>query len=792
MKPSMLNLINRAGKFARLPACFVLLGAGLAAALGGEAPAMVRFTHTNAPLGGKNLLPNGSFETGTAGWSSLGLGAGYENAWAPLVGPWGNLDGLHGTVKKAGATHGRNFLRIPLGGEHTPVFNFDYFEPVNRRELRPLAANLGWIEVTPGQPYTLSLDMRASRDGIRGAFGVQNEDAGKGWADAKEEILEPVTLTKQWKRYSHTFTPKYPFVFVLAGPDLTREKNVAVDVDAAQLEQGVAATVFAPRSDLEIGIVPLAPAGVFTAGKPAALKVTAFNNAAEPKRVNLRFKVTDFADQPAELPAVAFEVTAKSALEKRIALPGDWRGFYRVVAEWQAGDVQESQRLRVAIVPPRTTRETFLGINHAYPTKFLLELAKQAGVSWYRDWSLKWQHIEPARGVYRWEVSDPQMHRVAAQGLNLMAMIPFPAADWNSTAPDLATLRAASPRYRAGGQGDDQERLVRARWAWPPQDVSDLASFSKTVVGRYQKQIQVWEFLNEPLFTLYSLPDTNALQTTALKSFTERDYLELLRAVAPSIRAGNPRARIMAGPGMQPSARYNLAMVEAGVLECVDIFGLHDYPMFNPPETRIAGMDTLLAAMKAHGGPKPIWMTEFSYYGSDDLPRQPFVPIPGLNSECQMLSEKQAADYIVRYCAIFLGRGGEKIFLHSGCTGSVNKPGTESCLFTDGAVRKAFPAMAVFTELMGPSPKFVADRTDSGAFIFAFETGRQAILVLWDPDAKTTARIPAGVTGQDLMGRALAGPMVSLTGSPVYFIGSPNQAQKLFAAGVGTIQRKAE
>lgn len=248
----------------------------------------------------------------------------------------------------------------------------------------------------------------------------------------------------------------------------------------------------------------------------------------------------------------------------------------------------------------------------------------------------------------------------------------------------------------------------------------------------------------------------------------------------------------MGGPGTPASNPYTLSMLQAGLLDCVDILGLHDYPRFDKPETQIAGMDTLRATMKAHGGPKAIWMTEFSYYGSDDLPRKPFVPIPGLWSEPQLLTEKQAADYIVRYCAIFLGRGGEKIFLHSGCTGSVNKPGTESCLFADGAVRKVFPALAVFTEVMGPNPKFVADKTAGGAFIFAFETGRQATLVLWDPDEKTTTRIPAGAACKDLMGRAVSGPTVSLTGSPAYLIGPPGQAQKLFASCAMTLQRKTE
>ncbi|MCX6899607.1 MAG: hypothetical protein NT105_13030 [Verrucomicrobia bacterium] len=754
---------------------------------------MVCFTHTVTPLGGRNLVPNGSFEMGSAGWSSLGEGAGYKNSWAPLVENWGNFDALHGAVVKSGAAHGRSFLRIQLGGKHTPVFNFDYFEPVNRRELRPLAANVGWIEVTPGAPYTLSLDMRASRDGVQRAFGVQNEDAGKGWDGARELVLHNGVLTRQWKRYSHTFTPKHPFVFVLAGPNLTREKDVAVDVDAIQLEKGAQATAFTPRSDLEIGVMPMEPAGVFIAGKPATLKIAAFNNAGVPARAHVRFKITDFADQPVELPDVEFEVSAKSAMEKLVTLPGVWRGFYRVVAEWKSGDVQESRLLRVAIVPPRTTQETVLGINHAYPTPSLLALTKKAGVSWHRDWSLKWQHIEPARGQYHWEVSDPQINRIAAQRLNLMAMIPFPSTDWNSSAPGLDAIRAASPRYRNGGKGDDQELLVRARWAWPPRDVKELAVFSKTVVSRYKDQIRVWEFLNEPLFTTYSLPDFGFIDPkSTLRSFTVGDYLDLLRKVAPAIRAANPDVRVMGGPAMPPGGRYIQPMLEAGLLDNVDIFGLHDYPRFAKPETRIASFDNLLATMKAHGGPKPIWMTEFSYYGSDDLPRKPFVPIPGLWSEPQLLSEKQAADYIIRYCAIFLGRGGEKIFLHSGCTGSVNKPGTESCMFADGAVRKVFPAMAVFTEMVGSSPKFVADRIGDGAFIFAFETGKQAVLVLWDPDEKTTSRIPSGAACKDLMGCAVAGPAVSLTGSPVYFVGPPGQAQELLVACGANIQTKTK
>ncbi len=753
---------------------------------GSETSPMVRFSDTVPATGGRNLVPNGSFEAGQAGWSSLGHGAGYENAWAPLVANWGNFATLHGTVEGSGGTDGQAFLRIRLGDNDTPIFNFDYFSPVNHRELRPLAANQGWIEVTPGQPYTFSVQMRASRDGVPAAFGVQNEDAGNSWDGEQEEILTKVELTGDWKRYSHTFVPKYPFLFVLAGPDLTKEEEVAVDVDSVQLEKGTVATNFAFRNELEIGIVPSEPAGVFTAGEPAGLKISAYNSSGAPAQARIIFRATDFSGEPVDLPAVDMEVPAASAMTKLISLPTQWRGFYRVVAVCRNAQTEETHLLRIAIVPPRTARESVIGVNHAYPTAFLIGLAKKAGVSWYRDWSLKWQHIEPEKGKLQWQVSDPQMDRVVAQDVNLMAMVPFPSTDWNSTAPSLETLRAESPPYRAGGIGDGQELLPRARWAWMPQNVSELSGFIGIAVGRYKRQVRVWEFLNEPLYTNYSLPDSASLNSKTLKGYTMEDYLTLLREVVPAIRTANPDARIMGGPAMNTTARYTIAMVEAGLLNMVDILGVHDYPVRVTPEDRLlTSIDKLLATMKAHGGPKPIWMTEFSYFGTDDLPREPFVPIPGLWSEPKLLSEKEVADYTIRYCTIFLGRGGEKIFLHSGCTGSVNKPGTESCMFADGAVRKVFPAVAVFTELMGPSPTYVADSTNGSGLVFAFETENQATLVLWDPSERATNHIPNGATCLDIMGRKVEGPEVRLTASPVYFVGQAGRAKQFFAECIG-------
>jgi hypothetical protein len=114
----------------------------------------VEFTDVVPATGSKNLVANGSFEVGGSGWTSLGRGAG-----------WGNLQRLHGSIETSGGTDGRRFLRIPLGGDNTPVLYFDYLRPVVRRELQALAAGRGWIPVQKGKPHTISCDMRASVEG---------------------------------------------------------------------------------------------------------------------------------------------------------------------------------------------------------------------------------------------------------------------------------------------------------------------------------------------------------------------------------------------------------------------------------------------------------------------------------------------------------------------------------------------------------------------------------------------------------------------------------------------------
>jgi hypothetical protein len=724
------------------------------------------FTYVVPDIGSKNLVPNGSFEAGRAGWSSLGHHTG-----------WGDLATLHGHIGTTGGAEGKSYLRIPLGGENTPVLQFDYYEPVVRRETRVLASNLGWIGVEPGKKYVLSCYMRSSVGGVRALVGVRARDPNKSKWDRQTQSRH-VKLTEKWKHYSHTFTPKYPYVFVTVGPDLEAELETDVDIDGIQLEQAARGTGFEPRRPFEVSVEPSEPSGIFTCGKPAHLEISTANYSRKDGAVRLEFDVTDFFGrktklEPVEIPAPSLEIA-----RKKVALPDDWKGSYKIDVFIMEGEKRTSlplAGLRVAFVPPRAAKDSVLGINHSFAPPYLMRLAAKAGVTWYRDWSLKWQHIEPVEGEYHWDVADPQIDRVKKEGAHVIALLPpFPSANWISEAP----VGIPEKGYPENGLPS----------AWAPKDPAKLGGYVGKAVTRYKNRVKVWEFLNEPVYTTYALPGSKeALVKYGGKRYTPKDYVALLATAAAAMRKADPECRVMGGIGGGPDTLVS-EVIAAGVLQHVDIFNLHIYPGKMSPEGFLSGMDTLLRRMDGRGGRKPIWITEFSYYGVDNLPRRPFILDNNSWAEERFLkSERKCAEYTVRFIAVMLSRNVEKVFLHSGASGSVNAASPECCLFDyGGAPRKVFAAMAVLTDLLGPAPQFAGEkRLGTDGYCMAFDTENRAVLILWKGSsggAKLTADVDApGVKLLDIVGGALPGTSVTLSETPVYAIGPAGAGRRLLS-----------
>ncbi len=716
----------------------------------------VEFTDVVPHSASKNLVPNASFELGGCGWSSLGMPAG-----------WGNLSRLHGRIETSAAPQGHSFLRIPIGGSQTPVLYFDYYQPVVRREVRPLVANEGWIRVQKGTAYTLSCYMRASRADVPAVLGVTTKDPAGGGGDHRRQVK----LTTDWRRYSFTFTPRHRYVFVFAGPGLEREQRVDVDVDAIQLEKGERATAFEPHQPVELALEPSEPGGIFFDHARHLLWLRLSNYGEAPVRLNVKFHATDFYDQPAALPNCLVEIPARSAIRHELELPATWRGYYRVSASAQINGTHLAAQVRLAIVPRPTGHDSVLGINHAFATADLIHLASKAGVTWYRDWSLKWQHIEPAPGQYHWQLADTQIDRVLREGCSVLPLLPpFPSADWSSEAP----LTISTKGYPA----------VRARQAWAPKDPRKLAQFIQKAVARYKDRIHIWEFLNEPVYTDYSLP-AKPMGYSGGTKYGPGDYVALLRTASTAMRQADPACTIIGGIAGGP-LQMTATLLDDGIFKHVDDLNLHIYPGLRAPEAYLPEMDQLLKDMDAHGRRKPIWITEFSYYGADNLPRQPFVPQPNAWAEARLLeSERQCADYTTRFFAIMLSHGVQKIFIHAGANGSVNESDFECALFDYGGVpRKLFPALAVLTHVLGPSPRSVGmKRIGAGAYAAGFETGKHAVLLLWRSEngkGPDWSRLPSErITWMDAMGRSSDSPPANLSGSLTYLLGRSGTAAEL-------------
>ena len=52
-----------------------------------------------------------------------------------------------------------------------------------------------------------------------------------------------------------------------------------------------------------------------------------------------------------------------------------------------------------------------------------------------RDWSMKWQDVEPVKGQFTFAETDAQVDRILRQDLKVLEVLPFPSSMWSTSAP---------------------------------------------------------------------------------------------------------------------------------------------------------------------------------------------------------------------------------------------------------------------------------------------------------------------------------------------------------------------
>lgn len=697
--------------------------------------------HPQLPTEGViNAIPNSGFECGGSGWG----------CWGGDLPGWGaQVFSLLGRWDSERAFEGRRSWRLSLSPDTLPICYFDYFDPMAHPLKTLLIGHEGWVPVTRGRPYVFSAYVSADWPDLPVRMVCWQADGRK--------VERTFVAGEQWSRVHVTFTAETDFTCGFVGLDFrqTQPPKGTLWVDAVQWESGKEPSPYQPREPLEAQLETDRVGNVFTDPTGGLVFRLRASNATDAAKILKGIvTLTDYLDRTAWRQDIEQSIPPRSMAQVEFSriLAGQ-RGFYRL--QWQP-EGGLAQTLRCAVVEPSTERDSLFGMNHAFSWEFLLRLSHDAGIRWWRDWSVKWHTIQAQPGPFDFRVPDAQIDRVLdAQG-QVLVLLPFPSAPW-ATKPDMAKVRV---------QGGDNEYLFRRLVvAQKPERLDDFAAYVRAAVEHYRGRIRSFEILNEPLYTDYAVP--------AAFGHTTADYIALLRTAWEAAKAVEPACTIIGGVAAPPDSRWVNDFIDQGGLQWCDVMNLHLYPHRGSPDAYEEAFRGCWERVTAKGPKRPIWVTEIGLYGDDDPPFTPFAVGDSSMNNALRPSELRTAGDLVKFATILCAAGVRKIFYHAGTCDALNQNSAGNIFFEfGGAPRKQYAAQAALSRLLGPDVEFVRKWTQpEDVQAFEFRSRGRTVVVVWaNKSSASPLNTPAGFRALDLMGNPLPASDVTPRDVPIYLV----------------------
>lgn len=669
-----------------------------------------------------NVLPNASFELGMCNWYWQSADADAFQARAAVE--W---EDLLPDVREEGAFHGQRCVRLVAA------------------ERQRLTARSGWMQLPTKQPRTFSVFLKRARADASAAGGDVElwveSPAGGG-----RSVMGRVKPTGAWQRFSVTqpadlATGEWVRVAVrLDGPQ-------AVEVDATQLEPGDQATAFALRQATEVAVTAASSDHWFAGEEtPTLVAAVAASDPQGPATRQVRLTATDFTGREIFTREVTVNMNTNKLPVALAPLTARAFGNFRVRAELLGAepDHDETQLnvTRPVMMRPPARASAFGATLRLKRSDF--DLADKMGVRWLRlPLVTQWFVVEPKRDQWRW--FDEPLRAAWRRGLEVLGALDA-SAHWENDAQD------------RGSRPEEWDNYVRQ------------------TVGHYHRWIRAWEVWNEP--------DQPGLLAGRDQADQLKNYVDLLKRTYAAAKEADPSCLIVGGA--LGDARWAPKLIELGALQAMDVLSIHmrsrspteDFETRKPALTEL--LAAIRAAMKAHGGEKPVWITAagLSNVGSSYREGRVDGPWRGLRKT----TAHDAAALLSRQYALALAAGVEKFFYDIAASPTAAEDEATGFVESDGSPTAVSAAYASASGLLDCATFVKRHDLGAGARGFEFqragENGR--VLVAWaNTETGVEVALPAGWASAEVRALDVMGNMVvrepgkaRLTRSPIYLVTS--------------------
>jgi len=692
-------------------------------------PIRLRMVRECKPAAEKNALWNGSFEAGSDGWGTEGFD--------------------HDVVKidATEAHHGERSARIDFYRNSVPVGYPDY--PKARKVVFATVqcASRGWTRFERDQRYTLSLSLKSNQKSQRAGIGVVFMTGARA--------QKAVTVTDQWQRYALTFAARDIFGFVRIGSQ-TEDLSEQLWIDAVQLEKGDRATSFTSRHPVEVAIHSKRPGGIFYTGDKVVFDVaTWFRN--ESDKATMDLKVLDYHEKDVHQTRIDL---AAGTVAKTIQLPVKDNGHYRLVADVQGQGFAHTRQTHFVVIHPyaRTygNKEARFGTNHPYYSDLLQGLARDAGVYWVRDWTLKWDNVEHEKGKWDFSAADVFFDRARRFDMHVLTILPDPSSSWASSGP---------PETRGKRLGDAYEDL----W-YLPKDMADYRRYVRKCMERYKDVSHGWEVLNEP----YEAKTRNWR--------VEDTYGTLLKIAKDEADGVHKDLKVMRC-GLHYLEKDEDANADAA--RRADLLSEHVYPRYNDTRRFLGRVRETDDFLHKHGIETDIWYTEYGKYSNDD----PNYRHAGFDHYHANGDERTAAAYNIKYLVILFSHGVSKVFFHQrtwplGLNNKGNRIHFDMLFDYGPRPHKFFTAVNALAWFLHPGTKPGRPVNERGPFFaYSFDRPQDSLLIVWTDKTvirldQAIQRLIGGVFIYNMMGKRLE-ELDSVGDEPVYLIGGAERIEAL-------------